>query len=163
VIPASVDPHASLTAIVALAASSMALTLTLVSVLLLWSRIGKVRDTLGFHLGTIRGMVDDINKLLSNTKGVALATEIRELREELSRMNDRLIPLEQERNLGRREMMDTNQKVLEAMNALREEWHLQQGELANRVVAEVMKQSEAQIRHITRDEVYRLRSEEAAS
>jgi polyhydroxyalkanoate synthesis regulator phasin len=147
----------------ALAMSSMSLALTLIAVLMLWWRIGKVRDTISFHLATIRGMVDDVNKLLASTQGVALSTEIHELRGEIRSLHSRLLPLEQERSHFRRETIETNQKVLDAMNALREEWQLQHGELANRVVAEVMKQSEAQIRRIARDEVYRLRGEDQVS
>lgn len=125
--------------------------LLLISVLVLWSRIGSLRESLG-----------KIQTLLLQSQGVVLANEVTALRRGHEELHSRIRSIEDHHSANRRELIDTNAKVLAAMNALREDWQAQQAEMANRVVAEVLRQVDMQARRVARDEYHKLASGAAA-
>jgi hypothetical protein len=115
-----------------------------------WFRIGRLRDTL-----------DEIRKLLIEAQGVNLLHEVKQLRVDVEgQMKDfarRLEPLEQERVAARAEFIDTNRRVLAAMDALRLEWQQQRESTVTAVAAEARALFAADVRHLVRDEFYKVR------
>ena len=127
--------------------------LLLVVVIVLWNRIGKLRDTL-----------DSIRSLLLEAQGVNLLGEIQHLRADLRRdieeTERRLKPLEEAYVSERAEFLSTNQRVLRAMDALRMEWQQQREALITSVTAEARAVHDIDVRRIVRDEFFKLQKQE---
>ena len=126
--------------------------LLLVSVLVMWNRVGRIR-------ADIVATLLQFQTLLMKSQGVNLAETLESVRAEMKHMDDRLSELEQERLKGRRELMDTNERVLTAMQKLRDDFRLQRDDIVATVSAEVQAGNEAHIRRVTRDEFYKLKKD----
>ena len=66
------------------------------------------------------------------------------------------------RQANRAEFLDTNRRVLKAMDALRVEWQQQREAFVNAVAAEVRAVFTADVRRLVREEIFRVRENEKA-
>jgi hypothetical protein len=122
--------------------------LTVMSVLFSWHRVSKLHD-----------QIVEVRHLVKGAQGASLLAELRKLQGEVKSENsltdERLKRVENYQSDERKDFVETNRRLLAAMDSLHTEWQQQRDSLAQKIAIEARALFAADVRHLVREEYHK--------